>query len=46
MRGEVCFYGSSIMTGYFNQPDKTAECIKDGWMHSGDVGIIHPNGQI
>lgn len=46
MRGEVCFYGSSIMEGYFNQPDKTNEAVINGWMHSGDVAVIHENGQI
>lgn len=45
-RGEICFAGSSIMTGYFNEPQKTAEAVINGWMHSGDVGIVHANGQI
>jgi len=53
-RGEVCFYGSSIMEGYFKNEDKTLEAFSDpntkefkkGWMHSGDVGMVLPNGSV
>lgn len=45
-KGEVCFYGSSIMTGYFKNPEKTAETIHNGWLLSGDVGLVKPNGAI
>ena len=46
-RGEICFWGSSIMTGYFNNPEKTAEALTaDGWMQSGDVGVINDDGTI
>ena len=44
--GEVCFWGPSIMKGYFKNPEKTAETIVDGWLYSGDVGRVHPNGSI
>lgn len=44
--GEVCFWGPSVMKGYFKNPEKTAETIVDGWLFSGDVGRIHPNGSI
>ena len=44
--GEICFFGSSIMPNYFNNPEKTAESIKDGWLHTGDVGRVFPNGSI
>ena len=46
-RGEVCFWGSSIMKGYFRNPEKTTEALTaDGWMQSGDVGVINANGTI
>lgn len=52
-RGEVCFYGSGIMSGYFKNEEKTAEALSDpstmnrnNWMHSGDVGMVLPNGAI
>lgn len=44
--GEVCFYGSSITPNYFNNMEKTAEFIKDGWLHTGDVARVFPNGSI
>jgi len=44
--GEVCFWGPSVMKGYFKNPEKTAETIVDGWLYSGDVGRVHPNGSI
>jgi long-chain acyl-CoA synthetase len=45
-QGEVCFWGPSIMKGYFKNPEKTAETIINGWLHSGDVGQVQPNGSL
>jgi long-chain acyl-CoA synthetase len=46
-RGEICMKGSSIMTGYFRNAEKTAETIsEDGWLYSGDVGVINANGSV
>jgi acyl-CoA synthetase (AMP-forming)/AMP-acid ligase II len=39
-RGEVVFKGPYVMRGYWNEPDLTAQAIRDGWMHSGDVAEI------
>jgi fatty-acyl-CoA synthase len=45
--GEVCTRGYSVMAGYWNQPEKTAEAIDaDGWMHTGDVGVMDEGGYI
>ena len=45
-QGEVCFWGPSIMEGYYKNPEKTPEMMKDGWLMSGDVGEIQANGAI
>ena len=45
-RGELCMKGPMIMSGYFLRPEKTSECLIDGWLHSGDVVEVFPNGTI
>lgn len=42
--GEVLLKGPHIFKGYWKQPDKTAETIRDGWLHTGDVGEIDADG--
>ncbi|XP_055679598.1 uncharacterized protein LOC129787822 isoform X1 [Lutzomyia longipalpis] len=37
-RGELCFKGPTIMKGYYRNPKATQDTIKDGWLHTGDVG--------
>lgn len=48
--GEICtkevFPGSQHMKGYYKQPELTKECIKDGWLHSGDLGCIDEDGYV
>src|SRR5699024_4505479 len=36
--GEIVFGTPYTMTGYYDEPDRTAESLVDGWMHSGDIG--------
>lgn len=44
--GEVVATGDMMMDGYFNLPDKTAETIVDGWLHTGDVGMLDERGYL
>jgi fatty-acyl-CoA synthase len=46
-QGEVCVHGYALMKGYDGDPVGTAKVIKkDGWLHTGDLGIMHPDGCI
>ena len=42
--GEVICRGGNVFKGYYKQPDKTAETIIDGWLHSGDIGTVDEDG--
>ncbi|MDC5698256.1 AMP-binding protein [Intrasporangium calvum] len=44
--GEFMTKGYSVMLGYWEQPDKTAEAVEDGWMHTGDLGVMHDDGYV
>lgn len=45
-RGEVVIQGPIVMRGYLNRPEATAETIRGGWLHTGDVGIIDADGYL
>jgi acyl-CoA synthetase (AMP-forming)/AMP-acid ligase II len=42
--GEICGRGPILMPGYYKRPDLTAEAVKDGWLHSGDMGYVDEDG--
>ena len=44
--GEIVMRGNNVMAGYFHDPDATAEAFRGGWFHSGDLGVMHPDGYI
>jgi len=44
--GEIVARGEAVMTGYWNRPEETAEALRGGWMHTGDVGRMDADGYI
>jgi long-chain acyl-CoA synthetase len=44
--GEILIQSPGVIRGYWNQPEKTAETIRDGWLHTGDVGRIDEDGYV
>ena len=44
--GEVCIKSELLMDGYFDQPDATAEALRDGWYHTGDLGSLDEEGYL
>lgn len=44
--GEVAFSGPGVMACYLNQPEQTAEVLRDGWLYSGDIGVMDASGII
>ena len=44
--GEVVMRGNNVMKGYFGDPEATAAAFRGGWFHSGDLGVMHPDGYV
>ncbi|MCC2099040.1 MAG: AMP-binding protein, partial [Hyphomicrobiales bacterium] len=44
--GEVMFRGNIVMKGYLKSRPATEEALAGGWFHSGDLGVIHPDGYV
>ena len=44
--GEILIRGSIVMKGYWNRPDATAEVLKEGWLHTGDLGYFDQHGNL
>ena len=42
--GELCIKGPQVMQGYWNRPDETADVLRDGWLHTGDIAEIDDEG--
>jgi long-chain acyl-CoA synthetase len=45
-RGEVVIRGHNIMKGYYKRPDETAEVMRNGWFHTGDIGVMDDEGYL
>jgi fatty-acyl-CoA synthase len=45
-QGEIVARGNVVMEGYYRDPEATARAIEDGWFHSGDAAVVHPDGYV
>ncbi len=44
--GEICVRGNVVMKGYFHDVAETDKAIVDGWFHTGDAAVVHPDGYV
>jgi fatty-acyl-CoA synthase len=45
-QGEIVARGNVIMAGYYNDVEATAQAMRDGWFHTGDAAVVHPDGYV
>jgi fatty-acyl-CoA synthase len=44
--GELALRGNTVMKGYLKNPTATEEALRDGWLHTGDLAVLHPDGYV
>ena len=44
--GEITIEGPAVMNGYWNRPEETAEVLRQGWLHTGDIGLMDEEGYV
>jgi fatty-acyl-CoA synthase len=44
--GELVLRGNTLMAGYYGDPEATEHALRGGWFHTGDLGVIHPDGYV
>jgi fatty-acyl-CoA synthase len=42
--GEIALRGNNLMLGYYKDPEATSTAVRDGWYHTGDLAVMHPDG--
>jgi long-chain acyl-CoA synthetase len=45
-RGEVAIRGHNVMKGYYKRPEETAQALRNGWLHTGDIGVFDEDGYL